>query len=40
VANVSQIITLDQDLLTDRVSKLPRQKLELLLSGIDVILGK
>jgi PemK-like, MazF-like toxin of type II toxin-antitoxin system len=40
VANVSQIITLDKDLLTDRVGKLPRQKLELLLSGIDVILGK
>jgi mRNA interferase MazF len=40
VANVSQIITLDKDLLTDRVGKLPGQKLELLLSGIDVILGK
>ena len=42
VANVSQIITitLDKDLLTDRVGKLPRKKLELLLSGIDVILGK
>ena len=42
MANVSQIITitLDKDLLTDRVGKLPRQKLELLLSGIDVILGK
>jgi len=42
VANVSQIITitLDKDLLTDRVGKLPCQKLELLLSGIDVILGK
>jgi mRNA interferase MazF len=40
VANVSQIITLDKDLLTDRVGKLARQKLELLLSGIDVILGK
>ena len=40
VANVSQIIALDKDLLTDRVGKLPRQKLELLLSGIDVILGK
>ncbi|MBZ5701809.1 MAG: type II toxin-antitoxin system PemK/MazF family toxin [Acidobacteriia bacterium] len=40
VANVSQIVTLDKDLLTARVGKLPRPKLELLLSGIDVVLGK
>ena len=39
VANVSQLVTLDRDLLTDRVGKLPRAKLELLLSGIDVVLG-
>ena len=37
VANVSQIVTLDKDLLTERVGKLPRAKLELLFSGIDVI---
>jgi mRNA interferase MazF len=40
VANVSQIVTLDKDLLTDRVGKLPRPKLELLLAGIDVVLGR
>jgi mRNA interferase MazF len=40
VANVSQIITIDKEFLTARVGKLPRAKLELLLSGIDVILGK
>jgi mRNA interferase MazF len=40
VANVSQIVTVDKDLLTDRVGKLPRHKLELVLSGIDVVLGK
>jgi mRNA interferase MazF len=40
VANVSQIVTLDRDLLTERMSKLPRAKLELLFSGIDVMLGK
>ena len=40
VANVSQIVTLDKDLLTERVGKLPRAKLELLFSGIDVVLGK
>jgi len=40
VANVSQIVSLDKDLLTERVGKLPRAKLELLLTGIDVILGR
>ena len=40
VANVSQIVTVGQDLLTERVGKLPRAKLELLLAGIDVVLGK
>ena len=40
VANVSQIVTVDKDLLTGRAGKLPRPKLELLLSGIDVVLGR
>lgn len=40
VANVSQIISLDKSLLSERVSKLPRQKLELLFSGIDLVLGR
>ena len=40
VANVSQIVTIDKDLLTERVGKLSRPKLELLLSGIDVVLGR
>ena len=40
VANVSQIVSVDKDLLTARVGKLPRSKLELLLSGIDTVLGK
>jgi mRNA interferase MazF len=39
VANVSQIVSVDKDLLTTRVAKLPRAKLESLLSGIDVVLG-
>jgi len=39
VANASQILTIDRDLLTERVSKLSRAKTELLLAGIDVILG-
>ena len=40
VANVSQVVTLDKDLLTDRVGKLPRAKVDLLFSGIDVVLGR
>lgn len=40
VANVSQIITIDKELLKARVGKLPLLKLQLLLSGIDVVLGK
>lgn len=40
VANVSQIVSMDKDLLTERVGKLPRAKLELLFSGIAVVLGK
>lgn len=40
VANVSQIITIDKELLKERVGKLTLLKLQLLLSGIDVVLGK
>lgn len=40
VANVSQIVSVDKDLLTARVGRLPQPKLDLLLSGIDVVLGK
>jgi mRNA interferase MazF len=40
VANVSQIISLDKSLLSELVGKLPRHKLELLFSGIDLVLGK
>ena len=40
VANVSQIVSLDKTLLTDRLGKLPRTKLGLVLSGIDVVLGR
>jgi hypothetical protein len=34
------MLTLDRDLLRECVGKLPRAKLELLLSGIDVVLGR
>ena len=40
VANVSQVVTVDKDFLTERVGKLPRPKLEFVLSGIDVVLGR
>ena len=40
VANVSQIVALDRDLLTELVGKLPRAKRELLIAGVDVILGR
>jgi len=40
VANVSQIVTLDRAALTERVGKLSRARLELVLAGIDVVLGR
>lgn len=40
VANASQITSLDKELLTSRVGKLPPSKLELLLGGVGVVLGK
>jgi len=40
VANVSQIITLDKHLLTERAGKLPHAKLKLVSSGIDVVLRR
>ncbi|MDT8391671.1 MAG: type II toxin-antitoxin system PemK/MazF family toxin [Lentisphaeria bacterium] len=40
VVNVSQIIALNRDLLTERVGKLPNDTLQLILSGIDTVLGR
>jgi mRNA interferase MazF len=40
VANTSQIVTLDKAELGERAGKLPKRKLELVLSGIDLILGR
>ena len=40
VANTSQIVTLDRELLTEEVGKLSKRQLELVLSGIDIILGR
>ena len=40
VANVSQVVSIDKDLLTARVGRLPPSKLGLVLSGIDTVLGR
>jgi mRNA interferase MazF len=40
VANVSQIVTLDKTLLSEHVGKLSATKVQLLLSGVDVVLGR
>lgn len=40
VANVSLIVAVDRGQLTERVGKLPRRQLELVLAGIDVVLGR
>lgn len=40
VANVSQFIALDKSLLMERAGKIPQAKLELLFSGIDIVLDR
>ena len=40
VANVSQILTIDEVLLTDRVGKFSSRDLHLVLAGIDTLLGR
>jgi len=40
VASAAQILAIDKRLLTKRVGKLPRSKLQSLLSGIDIVLGR
>jgi mRNA interferase MazF len=40
VANVTQIVSLDRRDLTQRTGKLPGSKLELILSGLDTLLGR
>ena len=39
VASVSQVVTLDRASLTERIGALP-QKLQLVLAGIDIVLGR
>lgn len=40
VANVSQVVTLDKTTLTEQAGRLSTAKLELVLAGIDVVLGR
>lgn len=40
VANVSQIVTVDKSLLTERTGKLSGSRMDAILSGIDVVLGR
>ena len=40
VANVSLMVSVVRELLTKRLGKLPRTKLQLILSGIDIALGR
>ena len=40
VANVSQLLTLDRGLFAEHVAKLSPRRVETILSGIDVVLGR
>lgn len=40
VANVSALVALDKEQLTERTGKVSRRKLELVFAGIDVVLGR
>ncbi len=40
VANVSQIAVLDKATLTERVGLLPEPVLDLILAGVDIVLGR
>ena len=40
VANVSQIVMLDRALLTERVGRISRKQLDLVLAGLDIVLGR
>jgi mRNA interferase MazF len=40
VANVSQIVTIDRALLTERVGRLSRRQLDAILDGVALVLGR
>jgi mRNA interferase MazF len=40
VANLSQIVTIDKNTLSERVGRVSRAQVELLFAGLDVVLGR
>ena len=40
VANVSQIVSVDKQILTERAGKVRKLKLDLVFAGIDLVLGR
>jgi len=40
VANVSQVITLDREVLTEQVGRISRKQLALVFAGLDLVLGR
>lgn len=40
VANVSLVVAVDKDQLTERVGRVSQRKLDLVLAGIDVVMGR
>lgn len=40
VANVSQIVSVDRGVLSDRVGRVSKAQLALILAGVDVVLGR
>jgi mRNA interferase MazF len=40
VANVSQILAIDRQLLTERVGRIPAAQLDRVMAGIDLVLGR
>jgi mRNA interferase MazF len=40
VANVTQLVTLDRQALLEKTGKIPKTKLQLLFSGLDIVLDR
>lgn len=40
VANVSQVVSIDKDMLSDRVGRVSKAQFRLILKGIDIVLGR
>jgi len=40
VANVSQLVTVDREALTERAGRLSESTIELVMAGIDIVLGR